>query len=346
MLINHEHKSNNHRERKGEKVQFLVLHYTAVPLGTTLGIFTNNYELSKPDAAYFEGSGTDPIALCKQEVSAHYVNSEAGDIFQLVDEERAAYHAGVSYWNGVKNINNSSIGIEQVNTGFKWLKDFPEERGVTVPGSDKLWCEYTEVQLAATIELCKSIILRHDIKAYNVIGHSDIACGRKSDPGPLFPWKRLADAGIGIWFDVNESEFKDSMPDNHITWVQNKLLEFGYDCAVTGEFDEKTKNVMQSFQMHFRQDDVSGAIDLTCVKILDSLCKRKLKLQQQEQNAVQLISASQPRQVMPSDVLVAQTPSRSFLPAFSARNAAMATAAIFGMVAVGVALAAKLRPLG
>jgi N-acetyl-anhydromuramyl-L-alanine amidase AmpD len=278
MIINRQYKSNNFRNRQEEKIQFLILHYTAVPLATTLGIFTNDAALAATDAEYFTGTTTDPADLCKAKVSAHYVSSESGEIFQLVDEEYAAFHAGVSSWNGITNLNNHSIGVEIVNIGYNWLSKFPMERAAKVEGSDQTWCEFTEPQILATIELCKNIIKQHDIKPYNILGHSDIACGRKSDPGPIFPWQRLADAGIGLWYDVAEWDFTDEhLPEDLVLEMQHKLLEFGYDCPITGEQDEKTTQAMKSFQIHFRQNNIDGNIDMECLQIIDSLCKRKLQ---------------------------------------------------------------------
>lgn len=295
MIISKEYQSNNLRNRQGESVQFLVLHYTAVPLATTLGIFTNNAQLAKQDVEYFTGTTTNPEALCKNEVSAHYVISESGEVFQLVEEEFAAYHAGVSFWNGVKNINNHSIGIEHENIGYNWLnKDkFPIERAAKVEGSDETWCQFTEPQIQATVELCKQIIKQHNIKPYNIVGHSDIACGRKSDPGPMFPWKRLAEEGIGLWYDVIESDFNDChLPENPVLEMQTKLSEFGYDCLITGEQDEKTTQVVKAFQMHFRQNNIDGNIDLESLQIIDSLCKRKLDCEMQEESQANVTSDS------------------------------------------------------
>lgn len=279
MTINHGYKSNNHRNRKNESIEFLVLHYTAVPLATTLGIFTNKYEIAKEDSEYFISpkEEVDHEQLCKNEVSAHYVISEDGEIFHLVSEDRAAYHAGVSFWNSKQNINNSSIGIEQVNLGYDWLSKFPEERGVCVPGSDKTWCKFTEQQIEQAIKLCKEIIIKHDIKPYNIVGHSDIACSRKKDPGPLYPWKLLAEAGIGMWYDISESDIS-TMPENFKELMREKLENFGYYCP-KGIKDEEFKHVMQAFQMHFRQSKICGEIDLECLQIADSLCRRKQTLE-------------------------------------------------------------------
>jgi N-acetylmuramoyl-L-alanine amidase len=297
LQINDQFKSNNHRDRKGDSVEFLVLHYTAVPLGTTLGIFTNNVALAEEDRKYFENSEYNVETLCKQEVSSHYVIAENGQIFNLVDETRAAYHAGVSFWNGKANINNQSIGVEHVNQGYQWLPNWtiPEERAIKVEGSDKTWCAFTEEQINQTIELCKTIIARYNIKPFNIVGHSDIACGRKQDPGPQFSWQRLAEAGIGIWYDLAESNLNE-MPENYLELAKSKLMEFGYDCRpaeikIDGITEEekkekeleanetKFKNVMQSFQMHFRPSNIDGIIDLECLQILDSLCQRKLNFE-------------------------------------------------------------------
>jgi N-acetylmuramoyl-L-alanine amidase len=112
-------------------------------------------------------------------VSAHYMVEEDGRVFQLVDEAKRAWHAGVSFWDGRDNINKYSIGIELVNPGHEWgYRPFPE------------------AQIAALLELLEGISKRHPIKVEYVLGHSDVAPSRKQDPGELFPWDRLVDAGF------------------------------------------------------------------------------------------------------------------------------------------------------
>ncbi len=280
--INHTFRAKNSAPRNTTPIKFLVLHYTAVPLGTTLGIFTNDSSLCTPDLEYFTNSGIDPHTLCQRPVSVHYVNSEAGEIFQLVNEHAIANHAGPSFWNGVENLNAHSIGIELVNFGYDWLNKFPEDRAVKVTGSDYTWCAYTQAQIASTIELCHAIIQRHNILSFNVVGHSDIACGIKLDPGPLFPWQSLAQQGIGMWHDVAESSINQQhLPDNPVLWMQQKLCEYGYACPQTGTQDPQTTAVLQSMQMHFRPSNISGKLDLECMQIIDSLCQRKLALETQ-----------------------------------------------------------------
>lgn len=147
-------------------------------------------------------------------VSAHYVVDRDGTIYRLVKESKRAWHAGFSNWMGRKDLNSSSIGIEIINRGSE---------------------EYPEKQIDAVIRLCKDIKGRHDIK--HVVGHSDIAVGRKIDPGPQFPWKRLAKAGIGVWTD-------DLHRPDHTTPMEALLKKIGYN----------TTNIplaIKAFQRHY-----------------------------------------------------------------------------------------------
>ena len=124
--------------------------------------------------------------LCDRDakVSAHYVVDEDGEVYSLVDEDKRAWHAGVSSWNGKTDINSRSVGIEIVNAGHEFgYRPFPEK------------------QILSVIILSKEIIKRNFILSENIVGHSDIAPSRKRDPGELFPWKMLSENGIGLWTD-------------------------------------------------------------------------------------------------------------------------------------------------
>lgn len=206
--------------------------------------------------------------LCNPEakVSAHYVVHEEGHVQQLVEEEARAWHAGVGFWRGINNINSASIGIEIVNGGH----NFPGEDGLP---------HYPDAQINAVIALCHEIIGRHDIKPWNVIGHSDIAPDRKEDPGEHFPWSGLAAAGIGLWADLSESSdrrvlFELGDRDRGVSIIQQGLAQMGYEIAVTGHFDKATQAVMRAFQRHWRQEDISGLIDMDCLQRVGALVRQ------------------------------------------------------------------------
>lgn len=133
--------------------------------------------------------------LEKEELSAHYVVGLNGDVTQLVPEEKRAWHAGISSWREFNNLNHNSIGIEISSMSM---------------GQEP----YSERQINSLIELCQGIIARHHIPVRNVVGHSDIAPTRKPDPGAAFPWQKLAENGIGLWYDLNDAEkVKESNPE-------------------------------------------------------------------------------------------------------------------------------------
>ena len=201
----------------------IVLHYT--------GMQTGEAALSR---------------LCDAEakVSAHYLVEEDGRIFRLVEEERRAWHAGVSVWRGRKGVNSDSIGIEIVNPGHEWgYRGFPD------------------VQIGAVIELIGDIRTRWTIEDRDIVGHSDVAPDRKEDPGELFPWKRLAEAGHGLWAEppaapgapVGEGEAGAA-----VFALQAGLTRLGYDLPPSGVFDAATATTVRAFQRHWRQDRVDG----------------------------------------------------------------------------------------
>jgi N-acetylmuramoyl-L-alanine amidase len=115
-------------------------------------------------------------------VSAHYLVDEDGEIWRLVPEKRRSFHAGRSCWAGERDLNRASIGIEIVNPGHQWG-----------------YRPFAEPQVASVEALCRDLVTRHRIPPHRVVGHSDVAPDRKSDPGELFDWPRLARAGIGLW---------------------------------------------------------------------------------------------------------------------------------------------------
>jgi N-acetylmuramoyl-L-alanine amidase len=178
----------------------------------------------------------DPAA----KVSAHYLIEEDGAVWRLVDEADRAWHAGISCWRGRRDINAVSIGIELVNPGHEFgYRSFPEP------------------QMTALEALASEILARHPIPRRAVLGHSDVAPQRKQDPGELFDWARLGQAGIGLWPDFGQSA---SAPET-IAALQAALGAIGYECPQSGTLDAATGAVITAFQRHFRPSLCDGAAD-------------------------------------------------------------------------------------
>ena len=129
-------------------------------------------------------------------------------------------------------------------------------------------------QIDAVVALVKDIVARHKIPPDRVLGHSDIAPGRKVDPGPMFPWKRLADEGLVRWPDATKvaalrPQYEQALPD--VAWFQQKLARFGYLVPLDGTLDEATRNVLVSFQMKYRPARYDGMPDAECAALLAAL---------------------------------------------------------------------------
>ncbi len=205
-------------------LQFIVLHYTGMPTG---GAALQRL--------------TDPVA----KVSAHYVIEEDGRLFQLVNESKRAWHAGKSFWRGVKDINSSSIGIELVN-----------------PGHEFGYRAFLKPQLDMLKLLLNEICLRHSLDSKKcLLGHSDIAPTRKEDPGELFPWQELARDGVGVWpASVVETKM---MSQDQIVQCLNRI---GFDCSYMDA-------TIRAFQRRFVPHDVTGIVDAETSARLESVAK-------------------------------------------------------------------------
>ena len=231
--------SPNHGERRGDsKLDMILLHYTGMP------------------------NAEDAVAkLCTRgtEVSAHYVVMEDGYVIQCVAEARRAWHAGAAMWEGESDINSRSIGIEIAN-----------------PGHDRGYPDFPRRQIAAVTALCRSIMTRHRIPAWRVLGHSDVAPARKQDPGEKFPWRLLSESGIGLWVNpapITEggAVFVLGESDPAIREMQELLGRYGYDIAVSGSYDLATRDVIAAFQRHFRPARVDGVADASTIATLKAL---------------------------------------------------------------------------
>jgi N-acetylmuramoyl-L-alanine amidase len=230
--------SPNHGERhEGRRPDMIILHYTGMASATEALLRLCN-----------------PIA----EVSSHYLVFEDGRVFQMVPEGRRAWHAGRAAWAGETDINSLSIGIEIANGGH--------DHGLP---------PYPDGQIEAVIALTADIARRWGIRPDRILAHSDIAPGRKEDPGELFPWRRLKQAGLGHWVPaapIQDGRFfaqGDSGPP--VEALQAMFALYGYDIPVTAEFDAATHAVVTAFQRHFRPGKVDGVADSSTITTLRDL---------------------------------------------------------------------------
>jgi len=246
---------------------------------------TENYTARKPQLVvlhYTAGSDNSSLEwLAKSRdsgVSAHYLIKGDGGIVQIVRDGMRAWHGGRGVWRGLSDINSLSLGVEIVNWGYDDVH-VPEEVDrsscVMLSGSPLKWFPFPEEQFRSIAELLVDFKERWDIQPSLFIGHSDIAPGRKVDPGPLFPWERLyKEFGIGAWVEDLERDLCFvTLPQagKEILWTQLRLRDYGYGCPLTGELDEGTQAVVQAFQMHFRPSLIDGKPDVETRLILAHL---------------------------------------------------------------------------
>lgn len=192
--------SPNFDERGGVSPSMILLHYTGMP--------------TAQDAL-------ERLTDAESKVSAHYTIDQDGTLYRHVEEDKRAWHAGDSFWRGTKNINAHSIGIEIVNPGHEWG-----------------YCEFPSSQISRVMELCSAIKKRHEIEY--VLGHSDVAPARKEDPGELFPWKLLAQNGIGVWPEISDEDMVKAAGMD----VVLALGDYGYDIS-------QPDKAILAFQRHF-----------------------------------------------------------------------------------------------
>lgn len=252
-------------ENFNSRVNHLVIHFTSEDFERSLAILTGETE---------------------RRVSAHYLIPEPGDVtysddnlrvYELVSTSNRAWHAGRSYWAGKTGLNDQSIGIEIVNQSGC-------ETDIATLGNSAdfvtacAFKPFGSAQIDLLVRLLKQTLEQHpDIRPEAIVGHADIAPTRKVDPGPLFPWKQLYDAGVGAWFDEDRViELKEILIQYPLTieQQQNLLLAYGYKVQATGREDEQSQLAVRAFQMHFRSANYSGFFDDESAAILISLLER------------------------------------------------------------------------
>jgi N-acetylmuramoyl-L-alanine amidase len=230
--------SPNYGERRGVSApDMIVLHYTGMATGK---------------------GAEDWLVDPRSQVSSHYLVHEDGRVVQMVREADRAWHAGVSIWKGADDINSRSVGIEIVN-----------------PGHSLGYVDFPPPQIAAVTALCRDVAVRHAVAPERVLAHSDVAPGRKIDPGEKFPWRVLHAAGVGhlvppapIGGGRFMAEGESGQP---VEALQAMLAMYGYGLEITGIFDARTKIVVEAFQRHFRPALIDGIADRSTVETLHRL---------------------------------------------------------------------------
>ena len=231
--------SPNHGERREGPTDILLLHYTGMP-----------------DAQ----QALDWLCTPQSGVSCHYFVFESGDVVQLVPEDRRAWHAGRGSWAGCDDVNSRSIGIEIAN-----------------PGHGHGYPDFPAAQMQAVLALSADICARLGIPPQRVLAHSDIAPGRKQDPGEKFPWLWLAEHGVGHWVSPaplgGGRFFQLGDTGQPVEALQAMLAAYGYGCPISGTFDGATRDVVASFQLHFRPERVDGVADQSTIDTLNRLLR-------------------------------------------------------------------------
>ena len=241
---------------KSQRIKTIVLHYTV----------SDNERSIK--------------TLTTGNVSAHYLvlDNDDNKIYNLVPESERAWHAGDGGFAGRTILNDTSIGIEIVNSGIK-----PEYRDALKNGTLDYhpyahYVAFDELQIKKVAQLVQDIATRYDISPKNIIGHSDMAPSRKIDPGAKFPWERLYfDYGIGAWYDESDKAFfmlQNEFDTATISEIKQAFREYGYQINTTDEWDKTSRDVIYAFQLHFRPLNPKGTIDAETYATLQALNKK------------------------------------------------------------------------
>ncbi len=229
-LLNSPNYSRNTRPKK--TIKFVIIHYT----GMQSEIESINRLINK-----------------NSKVSCHYLINRKGTIMQMVKENKIAWHAGVSKWKNIKNLNKNSIGIELVNKGHIFGYE-----------------NYSNLQINSLIKLCSKLKKKYKIHKENFLGHSDIAPYRKIDPGEKFPWKKLSNYKLGKWYSLKKDEI---LSDDKKKLFFKNLYKIGYRYFKIDKRLKSDKLIIKAFQRRYNPKKITGNIDLKTLKISQFLAK-------------------------------------------------------------------------
>ena len=222
--------------RKPKKIRFLIFHYT--------GMQSRRESIQR-------------LTDIRSKVSCHYLIDRKGEVIQLIDDLKVAWHAGKSKWKNFKNLNKNSIGIEIVNKGHQFGYE-----------------NFKKKQIKKLIKLSLKLKKKYKIKSYFVLGHSDIAPLRKKDPGEKFPWKTLSKKNLGVFYkNKNLKTVKIDIKKFRSLFFKN-IHSVGYRYFSKNKSSKSDKKIIKAFQRRFLPSKVSGKIDQKTLDISHFLAKK------------------------------------------------------------------------
>ena len=217
------------KKRTKNQIKFVIIHYTGMQS---------------------EIESIERLKDVKSKVSCHYLINRKGSVVQMAEEKNIAWHAGKSKWKNFTNINKGSIGIELVNRGHKFGYE-----------------NYTKLQINSLVNLCKELKKKYKINKENFLGHSDIAPLRKIDPGEKFPWKKMSEFGLGLWYKSIKKNYNLKSKNLIKKLFFINLYNIGYRYFNPLRRSSKDKILIKAFQRKYNPKKVTGKIDQKTFKI-------------------------------------------------------------------------------
>ena len=217
------------KTRSLRNIRFIIIHYT--------GMQSERVSLKK-------------LKDIKSKVSCHYFISRNGVISRMVEDKKVAWHAGISKWKNINNLNKYSIGVEIQNKGHLiGYQNFPKK------------------QILSLIKLIKILMKKYGIKKTNVLGHSDIAPLRKLDPGEKFPWMFLEKKGAAIWYPKFKLKNQNVKSNTKRKYFFKNIYKIGYRFFNLSKKSKKDRKIVMAFQRRFTPKEVNGKITDKTLKI-------------------------------------------------------------------------------